>query len=310
MKSHLFLLSCCLAAFHCTTAQSIRRITNVSDSYPMLSPDGKTIAFQSNRTGDWDIYTIQTDGTGLNHLTDAVGPDYNPIWSPDGTKITFASERDGDSEIYVMNADGSGQTRLTNTPGDDSHPHWFPDGSRIIFNSARTTPDLTVDWGKQYLELFSMKPDGTDVKQLTSFKTIATFPSVSPDGTKIVFRMVTDTPALNWDSTAAHRNSEVYVMNLDGSGLRNLSNSPAYDGWPCWSPDSRHIVFVSNRNGPPNVGQLFVIATDGSGLKALTSNTQSYVQPSWGKNGKIYAYECWETEDYEYGNVVEINPNH
>ncbi len=291
-----------------TETVMIRRLTNVIDSYPMLSPDGKWIAFQSNRSGVWNIYTIRPDGSGIVNLTHSPGPDYNPIWSPDGTKIVFASERDRDSEIYVMNADGSGQTRLTFTPGDDSHPHWFPDGSRIIFNSARTTPDLSVDWGKQYLEIFSMNADGSDVKQITSFKTISTFPSVSPDGKKIVFRMVTNSESLNWDLSPTKRNSEIFVMDIDGSNLKDVSESPGFDGWPFWSPDSKRIVFSSNRNGPANVGQLFIVNADGSGLTPLTRTDNSYVQPNWAIDGKkILAYQCWETSVYEYGNIVEID---
>jgi len=126
-----------------------RRLTNVKDAYPMASPDLTRVLFQSDRTGDWEIYVVRADGTQLVRLTNSAGPDVTPVWSPDGKRIVFAYERDaGDSEIYVMNADGSGQRRLTRQPGDDSHPHWSPDGSSIVFNSARATPDLTADWSK------------------------------------------------------------------------------------------------------------------------------------------------------------------
>src|SRR5258705_84833 len=95
----------------CQTVENIvssaKRITNVSDSYPMASPDGKKIAFESNRTGDWEIFVMNFDGTELKQLTHSKGFDGCPIWSPDGTKIVFPSERDNDSEIYIMNADGT-----------------------------------------------------------------------------------------------------------------------------------------------------------------------------------------------------------
>ncbi len=285
------------------------RITNVIDSYPMLSPDGTKIVFQSNRNGRWQIYVMKTDGSQITNLSNSPGPDLTPVWSPDGSKIVFASERDsGDSEIYVMNADGSRQSRLTNTPGDDSHPHWYPDGRRIIFNSARTTPDLKADWGKQYHELFSMSADGTDVKQITSFKTVCTYPSVSPDGRKISFRRVIDSPALNWDLSINknNRNSEVFITNIDGQNAINVSVSPAFDGWPWWSPDGQRLVFSSNRNGPSNVGQLFQVNADGTNLRSLGESGFSLAQPNWSKDGSIYAYQSTETSDYEYGTVVKI----
>ncbi|MEP7371828.1 MAG: hypothetical protein ABI675_00480 [Chitinophagaceae bacterium] len=289
--------------------KSVKRITNVIDSYPMSSPDGKKICFQSNRTGDWEIFVMNVDGTALQQLTHAIGFDGGPIWSPDGSKIVFPSERDGDPEIYIMNADGSGQKRLTVTSGDDSHPHWFPDGSKIIFNSARTSPDLKADWGKQWHEIFSMNIDGSDVKQITSFKTVSTYPSVSPDGKKIVFRRAIDGPAFNWDLSLNenNRNSEVFVMDMDGKNAINLSKSPGFDGWPCWSPDGKKIAFSSNRSGPANMGQLYMVNADGSELKKGFDFSGSIAQPTWRKDGKgIYAYQAFEAADYEYGNIVFI----
>ncbi len=72
------------------------------------------IAFHSNRDGNWEIYTMNPDGSDQNRLTNNNYDDEGPAWSPDGSKIVFTSNRDGNDEIYVMNPDGSGQTRITN----------------------------------------------------------------------------------------------------------------------------------------------------------------------------------------------------
>jgi TolB protein len=285
------------------------RVTNVKDAYPMLSPDGARVLFQSDRTGDWEIYTMKLDGSDLVRLTSSPGADATPIWSPDGRRIVFASERDaGDTEIYVMNADGSGQRRLTRQPGDDSHPHWSPDGRRIVFNSARATPDLSADWSKQHIEIFTMAADGSDVRQITRFKTVSTYPQFSPDGKRIAFRRVTDEPGMQWDLTLGARNSEIFVMNADGSSAVNVSKSAAYDGWPAWSPDGATIVFSSNRAGPANIGQLYAVDVDGGNLRKLTDGPGAFVQPSWSRDGKrIYAFQHWETE--EFGNLVAFDMN-
>jgi TolB protein len=286
------------------------RITNVSDAYPVESPDGKRIVFQSNRTGNWDIYTMNVDGSELKQLTGDLAPDNTPSWSPDGAKIVFVSERHGseyDSEVYIMNADGSSQRRLTEQKGDDSHPKFSPDGKSIIFNSARSTPDLKVEWSKQWIELYMMDTSGMNVKRITSFKTVSTFASISPDGQKIVYRKVIDSPAFNWDlsNNKNGRNSEVFVMDIDGKNDFNLSNSAAYDGWPMWSGDSRSVVFSSNRAGPANVGQLYTVNVDGSKLRQLTSGPGGFVQPSWSSDNKrIYAYQVWEESNNEYGNIA------
>src|SRR5689334_9241498 len=91
------------------------------------------IAFESERDGNPEIYSMEPDATDQARLTNNPAADTDPSWSPDGTRIVFTSNRDGNDEIYTMNADGSGQTRLTTSPGSDSNPAWSPDGRNIVF---------------------------------------------------------------------------------------------------------------------------------------------------------------------------------
>ncbi len=287
-------------------AQKTKRITSVNDSYPASSPDGQTLLFQSDRSGDVEIWSMKMNGGELRKLTDSKGYDGNPSWSPDGKQVVFASARDKDLEVYIMNADGSGQKRLTQAKGNDGHPHWYPDGSRIIFNSARTSD---VQAKKMVDEIFSMRPDGSDVKQITDLKSVSTFANVSPDGKKIVFRGSDATPAFAWDMTSRpeYSNSEIFVMDIDGKNIVNITRSPAFDGWPTWSPDSKKIVFASNRSGKPNAGQLYVCNSDGSGFQQLTDLPGAVAQPWWNANGKtIYGYQLWETSEDQFGFVVAI----
>jgi Tol biopolymer transport system component len=294
----LFALSVAIAQ----PSLTLKKLTNVIDSYPAFSPDGKQIAFESNRSGNFDIYTMNIDATSLKRLTFDTSFDGTPAWSPDGKSITFASERDNDPEIYIMNADGSDQKRLTNAKGDDSHPKFSPDGKRIIFCSARSTPDLTVDWSHQWIEIFSMNINGNDIHQISHFKTVSTFPSYSPDGTKIVFRMVIDENGFNWDLTNTKRNSEIFVMNSDGSNPMNISNNAGFDGWPVWASDSKKILFASNRNGPANTSEIFMIDEDGKNLLQLTNGPEGFTQPVMSPDGRtIAAYNFRETKDYEFG---------
>ena len=123
---------------------NLRKLTDnrAIDLCPSWSPDGKHIAFYSNRdrdlnyTGDkifsskgpgaFQIYIMQADGQQVQRLTNTTANDITPAWSPDGSRIAFASDRDGNLEIYVMNADGSQPTRLTDLPGLDLAPVWNP----------------------------------------------------------------------------------------------------------------------------------------------------------------------------------------
>src|SRR5437016_2932368 len=84
--------------------------------------------FTSTRDGNFEIYAMNADGTGVTRLTNHPAADAKPSWSPDGTKIAFTSNRDGNFEIYAMNTDGTGVTRLTNHAAADISPAWSPNG--------------------------------------------------------------------------------------------------------------------------------------------------------------------------------------
>jgi TolB protein len=289
-------------------------LTAVRDAYPHLSPDGRTLAFHSNRSGRQAIWLANGDGGNPRLLFDGgeLGSDPGtPVWSPDGRSIAFAMKPAGasdenESDIYAMNVDGSGFRRLTAAPGDDSHPHWSADGSRIFFNSARATPDLKADWTRQWIDIYSMAADGSDVRRHTECRAVCTYPVPSPDGKSVAHRKTLGSAGRDWAQQPIERNSEVFLTALDGSGSVNLSNSPAYDGWPSWSADGRWLVFTSNREQRPNVGQIYAIRPDGTGLKRLTDGL-SKAQPTLSGDGKqLYFYENVETDQFEIGHVASM----
>ncbi|MEO7603281.1 MAG: hypothetical protein ABIS39_08530 [Sphingomicrobium sp.] len=293
----------------------VTSITDPRDSYPAPSPDGSQLLFQSTRSGKQAIWIAKSDGSSPHLLVDgaALGREpATPSWSPDGTRFAFAmrpadATLEEESEIYIAEANGTNIRRLTSTPGDDSHPHWSTDGQRIYFNSARATPDLKADWGKQWIDIYSMAADGTDVRRITDCRTICTYPVPSPDGRWIVHRKTFDGPGLDWGLAPIARNSEVVVTSADGKTSRNLSKSPAYDGWPVWAADGRWIVFSSNRDGVPNVGQIFAIRPDGSELQALTGGTLSRIQSTPTRDARrLYAAEHVNGESGEFGHIVAI----
>jgi TolB protein len=289
-------------------------ITAVRDSYPHLSPGGQSLVFHSNRSGRQAIWAAEPDGANPRMLFDGgeLGSEPGtPAWSPGGRSIAFAMKPAGatdenESEIYVMRADGSEIRRLTATPGDDSHPHWSADGKRIFFNSARATPDLKAEWTRQWIDIYSMAADGSDVRRHTDCKAVCTYPVPSPDGRSVAHRKTLGTAGFSWAQESIDRNSEVFVTALDGSGSANLSHSPAYDGWPTWSPDGRWLVFTSNRDQPPSVGQIYAIHPDGTDLKRLTDGI-SKAQPSLSADGKrLYFYENIETGQFEIGHIASM----
>ena len=239
----------------------VERLTSDArlSNLPSWSPDGRRIAFSSNRDGNSEIYVTNEDGLGVTRLTNHPALDANPSWSPDGRRIAFISDRGGNLGIYVMDVDGSDVTRLTNDTAPDSLPSWSPDGRRIAFASA-PGGDLGI---------YVMNADGSDVTRITNHPALDGNPSWSPDGRRIAF--VSDRDG----------NGEIYVMNADGSDVTRLTNNTAWDLLPSWSPDSRRIAFSSLDPEDGGSSGIYVVNADGSGLTRLRNSTGFEVVVSW-----------------------------
>lgn len=218
-------------------------------------------------------YFLGTERTvtgGMVNLTNNLAEDDVPSWSPDGTKIAFTSNRDGAGDIYVMDSDGSNVKRLTKTPGQNSSPTWSPDGSKIVFDSGRD--------GNR--EIYIMNTDGSDQTRLTFNPSSDVGPvSFSPDGKHLAFarnKKDTGTAAFFYD---------IFVMNTDGSGVRQLTTDPEFDAEPSWSADGSKIHFISARDGN---FEIYAINPDGTGEVNLTHSASREGSPRFTPDGSQF----------------------
>ncbi len=199
------------------------------DIHPRLNRGTTKIVFASNRTGYYQIFTMNVDGSGLAQLTFTNAHNDNPAWSPDGTHIAFESYRDGQSEIYVMDASGAHQTRVTWDAGPDINPTWSLDGLQIAFSSGRTGG----------YRIWVMQADGSQLRQLTT-QPYSLYPAWSPDGQQLAYSC--DSNNDGW--------LEAWKINADGTSATQVYSAQYYypytkDIWVrSWSPDGKYVAFT------------------------------------------------------------------
>jgi Tol biopolymer transport system component len=225
------------------------------------------IAYVDDRTGNFEIYVANADGSGEWRLTDHPANDAEPAWSPDGTRIVFASDRDAvgenNEQLYIMNADGSNLTRLTYTERNAVHPSWSPDGSRIAFHSWCSLVVINADGSGWTL----LREGHEDL--------CVEHPTWSPDGHRIAFRSLTP---LEGPGPYQH---DIHVINDDGSGLLKLTSLTSEElGWyVAWSPDSSQVAFDVWQDGQR---ECYAMNSDGSDEpKKITEVPQSWYPNFW-----------------------------
>ena len=238
--------------------QSVLTVARSLDITPAWSPDLSEIAYTSYRSGYPDIILQSLRGARAP-LTPAGGSserhNFLPAWSPDGSKLAFMSNRDGNTEIYIVNRDGSGLRRITNHPMNDATPTWSPTGTQLAFTSDRSgTPQVYI-----------VNIDGTGLNRIS---------------TEGYCDRATWSPApLNEIAYTSRTGGgyEIRIFDFNTRTSRAITDGIGSNESPAFAPNGRHLAFVSDRTGRP---QIYTIARDGTNLRQITK-VGSNKFPNW-----------------------------
>ena len=234
-----------------------RRLTDHSafDACPAYSPDGKSIAFCSDRSGSFQIWVMGADGANQHQVTTSRHDALFPSFSKDGRRIAFQAD-DGSPasvDIYLVATRGGKITRLTGAPGEDTDASFSPDGKLIAFLSHRK--------GRPQIWLMRAS-DGHDQRPLVKGGAPQGAPDWSPDGKRIAY----------------DASGDIWVIAADGSNPVNLTRTPAAEYGATWSPNGKQVAFVAQIPGKGK--RVYVMDADGSGRRLLGGSGQQHT-PSW-----------------------------
>jgi len=221
-----------------------RRTLLTNALFVSWSPDGRRLAVGSSRDGNWEIYSIDADGTNLKRLTDHPAKDQHPAWSPKGDRIAFSSDREGSPDIHVMNAEGSDIIRLTRDPARDFNPAWNADGTKLIFFREK---------GDRMDQIVTVTADGLQELAMTNDKANNVFPCYLSDGRAA------------YVTHEAPKPEQLVLLSADGS------RTPCTDfpiSFARWSRDGRWIAFIAG-DWPRTA--IHVMNHDGKDLRKLVN---------------------------------------
>ncbi len=228
--------ACTCGFFHPTKNKIIFSSSHLGPDADKPS-DGEGDGYNWDFNRKMDIFEADLDGSNLRRLTTTPGYDAEASYSPDGSMIVFTSQRDDDLEIYVMNADGSDQRRITYGKGYDGGPFFSPDSQTILYRGDRRED------GKMNLQLRIVNTDGTNDRAITDNDIFNWCPYWSPSGKSFIY------------TQADHRvfaqgrrpNYDLFMMTPAGGEPTRITDNPAFDGLPVFSPDGTKILWTSKR---------------------------------------------------------------
>ncbi|NOT60598.1 MAG: protein kinase, partial [Acidobacteria bacterium] len=219
-----------------------------TEYFPSLAPDGRTLVYASQASGNWDVWQ-QTIGQHehVNLTKDASGDDTQPAFAPDGQRIAFRSEREGGG-LFVLELASRAVKKIVN---EGFNPAWSADGAEIAYG----TTSVTVVEGRALSQLWAVRV-ATGEKRLVTGQD-AVQPAWSPTGKRLAF----------W-GTQPNSLANLWTIPASGGAPVRVTNGTAQDWNPCWSADGKYLYFTSDRGGSTNLWRVALDEASGQVLRA------------------------------------------
>ncbi len=268
------------------------------EQFPSLTPDGKWVLYAGQETGNWDIYLLKTTGQNPRNLTaDSPADDDEPAASPDGERIAFRSSRDGGG-IFVMGLTGEGVTRVTPVGVSAAfNPAWSPDGTEIAYTTENVQLN-PLNWERRS-ELWVVNVSTGEQRQLAVADAVHATWSPGRHRIAYVSRRQQGKAGVQSTGATAGRQMDIYTIPVRGGEPVAATNDQFNDWSPVWSPDGRHLYYVSDRGGSMNLWRLPVDEVSGKALgqpEALTTPAPFLAHLSVSADGGRIAYSAVSKE--------------
>lgn len=225
-----------------------------------VSPDREWIAFESNRTGNMDLWIMRKDGEMLRQITTNKAHDWSPDWSPDGQQIAFHSMRTGNREIFTLPVEGGPALQLTNHPAKDWIPWWSPVGDMIAFTSDRSGT----------MEVWTVSSEGGEAQQLTDGGNFGSSTVWAPDGSQLVLH--SDRPG----------QAELFLISSEGGEPIQLTHGGWISIFPgIWTANGQTIYAAGQRSSGSGTNNIWAISVADGSARQLTDFRETTKQLQW-----------------------------